>query len=516
MIKTTNFDYSTKESEPNEFTQRIKHLEELCFQYFDDSLAEDFLINELNNIESHPIDKENLFNQITAFYTIGLGYCFLKQKKLTPSATYYSNEIVDKEIAFFRKSLHAINEVRKRKVVALFVTSQQVEYRVLKHLGNAYDLAGCFCESLVCYKKALSIKPNSPEIIADLGYTFSQTHAYYPTEQEPYVVSWAKVNLRNAMKVPPFDKGLAHLYDLIKDWQSPELASDMEVEWQESEEGKYASWVNTNCLRLNRYNDINPNSTLSQEDSLYFGGLLLKKEERGKEKELTAIFNQMKQEYVSARYMLYQYFVESGKTHFSDKNVWLMESNAYAEYSYNIEIAKAAFRALYSSFDKIALFLNSFLNLKWEDEKIFRELTFSKVWFTQTKKPHLRDVIKNKNNASLHALYMIRNDIFGSKNPNFVQDDETRLLEIIRNYIEHRSIILNDDGDIKETDYVLYISRSDFETCAMALIRRVRSAIIYLCNMVKHESYDREQYIKSKGLFYGESFIGCIPDEEKV
>ena len=236
----------------------------------------------------------------------------------------------------------------------------------------------------------------------------------------------------------------------------------------------------------------------------------------GKEKELTAIFNQLKQEYVSARYMLYQYFIESGNSHFSDKGVWLMESNAYAEYSYNIEIAKAAFRALYSAFDKIALFLNSFLNLKWEDEKDFRNLTFSKVWFTQGKNPHLRDIIKNKNNASLHALYLIRNDIYNSKNPNFVQDSETRPLELIRNYIEHRSIILNDNGGIKETDYVLYISRADFEVCAMALIRRVRSAIIYLCNMVANESYDREQEIKSKGKMYGESYIGCIPDEDKV
>ena len=89
-------------------------------------------------------------------------------------------------------------------------------------------------------------------------------------------------------------------------------------------------------------------------------------------------------------------------------------------------------------------------------------------------------------------------------------------MELIRNYIEHRSIILNDDGGIKETDYVLYVSRADFEICAMALIRRVRSAIIYLCNMVANESYDREQKIKSKGMMYGESYIGCIPDEDKV
>lgn len=63
-------------------------------------------------------------------------------------------------------------------------------------------------------------------------------------------------------------------------------------------------------------------------------------------------------------------------------------------------------------------------------------------------------------------------------------------------------------------DHVIH--PDDFEICAMALIRRVRSAIIYLCNMVANESYDREQEIKSKGMMYGESYIGCIPDEDKV
>lgn len=508
--------FSINESTPNDFSRKVARFESLCYQYPSGTIAEDPFLQELKSIESHTIDEENLFNRILTYYVLGLAYCFLKQSKLSPSLSYYSNEIVDKEIFYYRKSLQAIDIVRQEKIVALYPVSQQTEYKVLKLLGNAYDLSGCFCESAVCYKKALCISPNSPEIIGDIGYTYSQTHAYYPKEQEPFVVSWAKTALKEAMKVPPFDAGLRQIYDTIKDWKSPDLTLDIQVEWDDSSEGRYASWVNTNCLRLNRYNDISPKSKLSQEDSLYFGGLLLKKEEMGKEKELTAIFNQLKQEYVSARYMLYQYFVESGNTHFFDKNVWLMESNAYAAYSYNIEIAKAAFRALYSAFDKIALFLNSFLNLKWEDEKDYRNLTFSKVWFTQGKNPHLRDVIKNKNNASLHALYLIRNDIYNSKNPNFVQDSETRPLEIIRNYIEHRSIILNDDGGIKETDYVLYISRADFEICAMALIRRVRSAIIYLCNMVANESYDREQEIKSKGMMYGESYIGCIPDEDKV
>lgn len=508
--------FSITESEPNEFSREVCYFEGQCYQYTSGTITEDSFLQELKAIESHTIDKENLFNRILAYYVLGLAYCFLKQSKLSPSVTYYSNEIVDKEIFFYRKSLQAIAQVRKQKIVALYAMSEKIEYKVLKLIGNAYDLAGCFCESAVCYKKALNIIPNSPEIIGDLGYTYSQTHAYYPKEQEPFVVSWAKTTLKEAMKVPPFDIGLRQIYETIKDWKSPDLTLDIQVEWEDSIEGRYANWVNTNCLRLNRYNDISPKSKLSQEDSLYFGGLLLKKEEIGKEKELTAIFNQLKQEYVSARYMLYQYFVESGKTHFSDKDVWLMESNAYAEYSYNIEIAKAAFRTLYSAFDKIALFLNSFLNLRWEDEKDFRNLTFSKVWFTQCKNLHLRDVIKNKNNASLHALYIIRNDIYNSKNPNFVQDDETRPLELIRNYIEHRSIILCDDGDIKETDYVLYISRPDFETCAMALIRKVRSAIIYLCNMVANESYDRKQEIKSRGMMYRESYIGCIKDKDKV
>lgn len=110
---------SIRESEINDFSHKVGCFETLCHRYHEGSAPEETLINELNNTESHPIDKENLFNQITAFYLIGLAYCFLKQNKLSPSTTYYSNEIIDKEIAFYRKSLQAISLVRKRNIIAL-------------------------------------------------------------------------------------------------------------------------------------------------------------------------------------------------------------------------------------------------------------------------------------------------------------------------------------------------------------------------------------------------------------
>ena len=65
------------------------------------------------------------------------------------------------------------------------------------------------------------------------------------------------------------------------------------------------------------------------------------------------LFNQIKQEYCAARYLVFD-GIYNKSLHFSDDNVYLVDTLDYPIYSLNIEKIKSAYRTIYSLFDRIA------------------------------------------------------------------------------------------------------------------------------------------------------------------
>ena len=223
------------------------------------------------------------------------------------------------------------------------------------------------------------------------------------------------------------------------------------------------------------------------------------------------MLNEIKQEYVTARYMLYSYFRESGKSHFSDKHVRIADVLQYANFSYNVELAKSAFRALYSLLDKIAFALNDYLELGMKG----KDVDFKNFWYADRKTRNIRSEILNHSTIiSLAGLLFIRNDVYGG-NESYLQADETKNLQKVRNAMEHRVIQIVDDGILEDKNAMLIISRSDFEEVAMNLIGTVRQAIFCFVNTVKHIEYDKITEAKTKGVLMSQ-FVDDISDEEKV
>jgi hypothetical protein len=87
-------------------------------------------------------------------------------------------------------------------------------------------------------------------------------------------------------------------------------------------------------------------------------------------------FNQMKQEYVSVRFLLYE-GLTTDEIHYSDNDVTLINTLDYPVYSLAVEKMKFAFRVAYSLFDKIAFFLNHYTDLEIPHKKI----SFKTIWY---------------------------------------------------------------------------------------------------------------------------------------
>ena len=510
MLDVSN---SLKESRVTEYTYKLaEYASEIeCVK----SQAKD--VDSLDSIE-HEIRSKldsnelNLFERLISYHLLGCIYNTKRILTLSAEKAYYNHEMVMKEVYAYRKQLLLAEEVVDKELITLYSTAHKLRYQALVDLGALYDHFGRFQEAQYLWLQAGMLNQFDVSWQFHVGFSLASMHTYYENRSEPFVLARAKELLKGCLDKPEVSCSAITMYEKIRNLETPEISLDKSVEYDKTDEGYYNKWVNDNWLRLNAYNDVNPYSVLSQDDSLYFNGVYSPKEDADFGYRMFTLLNEIKQEYVSARYMLYRYFQDSGSQHYSDKRVWLADNQDYFDYSYNLEIAKSAFRALYSILDKIAYALNEYLDLGLNA----RSVSFKDVWFSDKKTRKLRgQVLKMESNYSLSGLLFIRNDIYGGSE-NYLQDEGTVRLQAIRNAMEHRAIAILSDGLFDDTELVLKVSRSDFEDIGLSLIRTVRQAIFCLVNMVNHNEYDKKQLIQANGQMIIPQQVTVIGDYQKV
>ena len=349
MLFMCNFYESHRESKVTDYSYTLK---EYAFQ-IECVRAQSKDIYHLDSIE-HEIQskldssKLNLFERLISCNLLGCIYNTKRFLTLPAEKAYYNHELVMREVYIYRKQLLLIKEVFDKGLITLYSTAQKLRYQVLVDLGGLYDHFGRFQEAQYLWLQAGYLDQFDASWRFHVGFSLASTHAYYENRSEPFVLARAKELLKGCLDKPEVSQSAIAMYKNIKNLITPDINLDRSVEYDKTEEGEYNKWVNHNWLRLNAYNDVNPNSVLSQDDSLYFKGVHSPIVDQNFGYRMFALLNEIKQEYVSARYLLYRYFQDSGSQHYSDKRVWLADNLDYVDYSYNLEIAKSAFRALYS------------------------------------------------------------------------------------------------------------------------------------------------------------------------
>lgn len=256
-------------------------------------------------------------------------------------------------------------------------------------------------------------------------------------------------------------------------------------------EKAYRRWCLNNRLFLNPLNDLGP-ITVASTDILHIQNIARPIDEGP---IIQGMFNQIKQEYVSARYLYYEGITQF-KPHFSDKNVLLINTLDYPSYSLSIEKIKASFRIIYGLYDKMAFLLNYYFELKIEPKKI----KFKTFWYEKRRKDNgIRCELTKNKNWPLWGLYWLSKDLF-EEDPDFqksIEPDAKKVKEI-RDYLEHKYIKIhedmfknNEDVEIDIVEYSIY--RTDFEKKTLRLIKNVRAAIIYLSLSLHEEETIRAQ-----------------------
>jgi len=215
-------------------------------------------------------------------------------------------------------------------------------------------------------------------------------------------------------------------------------------------------------------------------------------------------FNQIKQEYVSARFMLFE-GINSTQVHFSDRGVALTDTLDYPLYSLASERVRTAFRIAYSLLDKVAFLVNHY----WDLGKIQDRISFKNVWMVENKQ-RLVPQFEKHDNLPLRGLFWLSKELFDDQLKHTTAAD-ARELHGIRNALEHTYLRVNEGwakpfmtNATNAGSFGLAIGSDELEAKAVRVMQIVRSALFYVSFAIGVEE-------RKKNLANPSQFIGSMP-----
>lgn len=432
-------------------------------------------------------------------YYLGNAYSNLRQLEAADSGHWWwENNLLEQEIYHFRMALDPEEIDALRTIEAC---------KIYTNLGNALSEVGRVVEAIRCWNLALEVDPDFAPAKCQKGIGFqSYARALYDQGHSATFLRAAYDQLDEAVEdndlFPPMKEYFEGVQQHLEDQFKPGVL-DEEMEFEEyslgdsDEEKQYRQWSLEQTLFLNPLNDVGPHSIAAQ-DILHLGSV--SGEESSKIISCVGFYNQMKQEYVSARYLLYE-GLNTDETHFSDKNVRLENTLDYPVYSFNAEKVRIAMRMAYSLFDKVASFIQYYFELLHIQP---HKLNFGNVWYKSQGQNKLAPAFDGLENWALRGLFWLSKDLefFSEMYVEDSMDPGAKELRDTRNELEHGYLKLHEPmwvgpDDESRIQDVLSTScyRDDLEQLSLKSLRKARAALIYLSLSIQ-----QEERVKKEGL----------------
>lgn len=380
--------------------------------------------------------------------------------------------------------------------------------QIFTNLANQINTVGRFVEAQEYWNRALTMRPRFGMALGNRGYGLAEyARALYDAGHQRVLLCHAHKSLSAALSDEAeyegggYESAKAFFTDIRKqvaariDVEETERAADLdghEIGTSE-EERAYRLWCLNNTLFLNPLNDLGPYH-IAARDILHLPPFVTAIDEPP---ALLGLFNQLKQEFVTARWLYYE-GTRGGDVHFADRGVSLYNTLDYPTYSIAVEKVKAAYRLAYSLFDKIAFFLNIYLDLKLDESEVY----FRGVWYVNAdRKQGVRTELDRSQNWPLRGLYWLAKDLF-DEDFHDVTEPDAQALYAVRNQLEHRYLKVHEiytpppanptAADRMWTDDLAYsIQRRDFEVKALRVLRHARAGLVYLLLAMRGEERRR-------------------------
>lgn len=432
------------------------------------------------------------------YYSLANGYSdvFKFKAHKTPNYHFFKDTELDIAIKYYRKALEYENPYPE-----LFI-----------NMGNSLDSSGRVIDALDYYQKALDLNSNHSMALGNKAMTLVNYARVSSDHQNTFLIeAYSLLSQSLELGVPPeaistFSEYLQFIKGNFPDEKM--LNSNHEFPGYKIEtKDEFEKYLITYCLENKLYLNICNfcqkcdacigDTALIKRMTVSLDQINLTDSSQDSFLRLSAYLNQIKQDYVTARFLLILSRYEKLNLNFVDKRVRTINTLDYSMYNVYIQFLKFAFKNIYDVLDKIAYFLNDYLELGFKEYQI----DFRRIWYKGRDKK-INEKIKNTENLSLNALFKIHKDL----------EEENRILKDIRNGITHRFIQVRMFCDA-ENDKIM--TEETLVEHTLELARIVRNAIMYLLQFVNEEETKKNEKIADKKVKVGKLVAEDIPDNLK-
>ena len=410
----------------------------------------------------------------------------------------YEQQEINNQIIYLRKA-------KQEKDFSLIHKEYQLS--ILTNLANIFNHAGRTVYAIRLYNQALEINPDFFMALANRGICF-QTYSGldYDGGHKNIFIKLAYDDFKKAIDISKLYildeyhssviKQCENNIKALENYISEEcLNSKLELDnfslGKSKEEQRFRSWTLYNTLFLNPINDIGYKK-IASHDPLGLPDLITDV------LKYISYFNQIKQEFITYRHLLYEGTNYKTKK-FYDKDTVIIDDFQLNLNDVNTEKIKLAFRGFYSIFDKIAYFLYEYFELDLNPNSIY----FHNVWKMKNNRKKFNTKFNDFENLALRGLYFISKDLFFDKENEderlFVGlvEPEAKKIYKIRNHLEHKFINIKmfdmrGNQEEIEDEETSCISLSELEEKTLHLARLAREAIIYLSFAVHTEESKKD------------------------
>ena len=389
-------------------------------------------------------------------------------------------------------------------------TDPRAKLRILTNYANGLDTAGRVIEALRIYREVLQTNSNFSIALGNYGRAlqflanmvndsghFEDIHCYaYQALKKAVTIE--DPDLHN-QAIDAFTKAINdYEVSFSKDMLAEPIVYDRYEIGKTDEEVMYRKWCLRNHLFLNPLNDVIETESAFAHDPLTITTYTEDNDDLDAESSNSAepprwfaMLNQLKEEYIYARYLCFAGFETDGKVHFADREVKLiLSSYDYPSYSIRIEHLKNSFRILYSILDQICFFINDYWKLGIPERGV-----------------SARNICKANNypreNVPLNSLYWLLCEFFETYGDDELQPEKR--LVVLRNALEHKFVKIhkyNWDKKLQiESDSFYHISEEEMKKQTMRLLTLIREALLYLVYAVGVDESKRKHSSKSVVLY---------------
>lgn len=369
--------------------------------------------------------------------------------------------------------------------------------QILTNTGNAFDHLGRTIEAIAVFNRAVQTRPRFGMAIGNrglAGLTYARSLADLTDRGIAAAIAWLDLDdtrvsdiewespdpaprtcfLENADAIASH-VNIPHAFEHIAELQQP-------TEFPE-DNAEYRAWTLKSRLFLNPLNAVSGLPGAAQDRLVlptYTTGL-------HETPRFIAWFNQMVQEFVAARVLLFESLSEPH--HFGDNGVTLVDTGENAVFSVAGEKLRLAFRSAYSLLDKIAGFLNGYLEIGLSDKQV----DMRSIWLE--KKPGdkhrtLRTKLVEKKNLPLRGLYWLSRDVLpddAAPGDTDTGNPHAEDLRQLRHALEHRCLIIMREENSVKLGNVATVALPVFREQTMQLFELVRAGLMSLPAIVLFE-----------------------------